>query len=223
MNKKEKQEKKIEAIEYIMYYDASLSEYPQYANDREVAMIAVKKSGYNIKYVSKELKNDKEIVLIATKTNSGTLCNISDELRGDPDVIKSILKNKPIAFQDLYKKDQSNIDYIVLAGFLLLVPAYLVSAFPQRIFNIHPALLPKHGGKGMYGHFVHEAVKAAGDTESGMTIHWVDEHYDEGTILFQARCTLAPEDTPEDIARKVLELEHRYYAEVIEKTITEMA
>jgi hypothetical protein len=115
MNKKEKQEKKIEAIEYIMYYDASLSEYPQYANDREVAMIAVKKSGYNIKYVSKELKNDKEIVLIATKTNSGTLCNISDELRGDPDVIKSILKNKPIAFQDLYKKDQSNIDYIVLA------------------------------------------------------------------------------------------------------------
>lgn len=115
-----------------------------------------------------------------------------------------------------------NIDYIVLAGFLLLVPAYLVSAFPQRIFNIHPALLPKYGGKGMYGHFVHEAVKAAGETESGMTIHLVNEQYDKGDILFQARCTLLPEDTPEEIARKVLVLEHRYYAEVIEKTITEM-
>ena len=115
-----------------------------------------------------------------------------------------------------------NIDYIVLAGFLLLVPAYLVVAFPQRIFNIHPALLPKYGGKGMYGHFVHEAVKEAGEMESGMTIHWVDEHYDEGTILFQARCTLVPEDTPEDIARKVLELEHRYYAAVIEKVMLEM-
>lgn len=117
---------------------------------------------------------------------------------------------------------QEHIDFVVLAGFLWLVPAYLVEAFPNRIFNIHPALLPKFGGKGMYGHFVHEAVKAAGETESGMTIHLVNEQYDKGDILFQARSTLLSEDSPEDIAQKVLALEHRYYAEVIEKTITEM-
>jgi phosphoribosylglycinamide formyltransferase-1 len=111
------------------------------------------------------------------------------------------------------------VDWIVLAGFLWLVPAYLVHAFSGKIFNIHPALLPKYGGHGMYGHFVHEAVKAANESVSGMTIHLVNEKYDEGNILFQATCPLEPSDTAEDIARKVLALEHRYYAEVIENTM----
>jgi phosphoribosylglycinamide formyltransferase 1 len=111
------------------------------------------------------------------------------------------------------------IDWIALAGFLWLVPEYLVRAYPNRIFNIHPALLPKYGGKGMYGHFVHEAVKAAGEKESGMTIHLVDEHYDRGKMLFQAACPLDAADTPDMIAQKVLALEHAHYARVIEQTI----
>ena len=111
------------------------------------------------------------------------------------------------------------IDFVVLAGFLWLVPGYLVRAFPHRILNIHPALLPKYGGKGMFGHHVHEAVKAAGDPETGMTIHFVNEHYDEGDIVFQAKCPVSPEDSPEEIARKVLALEHRFFPETIEKVI----
>jgi len=108
-------------------------------------------------------------------------------------------------------------DWIILAGFLWLIPQYLLGAFPNKIINIHPALLPKYGGKGMYGHRVHEAVRAANDTETGITIHFADEHYDEGGIIFQARCAVLPEDTPEDIARNVLVLEHQYYPKVIEE------
>lgn len=112
-----------------------------------------------------------------------------------------------------------DIGFIALAGFLWLIPAYLVRAFPGKILNIHPALLPKYGGKGMYGHHVHEAVKKAGETESGPTIHFVNEQYDEGDIVFQARCSLSTDDTAEDIARKVLQLEHLHYPAVIEQVI----
>lgn len=121
---------------------------------------------------------------------------------------------------EVLKKHQ--IGFIALAGFLWLVPGYLVREFPKRILNIHPALLPKYGGKGMYGHHVHEAVKAAGETESGPTIHFVDDRYDEGDIVFQARCPVHPEDTADDIARKVLALEHRYFPAIIEKVILEL-
>ena len=113
----------------------------------------------------------------------------------------------------------SSIDYIVLAGFLLLIPKYLIEAFPDRILNIHPALLPKYGGKGMYGHHVHKAVHQNNEKESGMTIHLVDEHYDEGKILFQATTVLEASDSPDMIAAKVLKLEHRHYPEQIEKLI----
>ena len=112
-----------------------------------------------------------------------------------------------------------NIDLLVLAGFLWLVPDTILANYPKRIINIHPALLPNYGGKGMYGHYVHEAVKAAGDTESGITIHLVNEHYDEGKIIFQAATSLLPEDSAETIATKVLALEHRYFAEVIESLL----
>ncbi|MDO8368283.1 MAG: phosphoribosylglycinamide formyltransferase [Saprospiraceae bacterium] len=114
---------------------------------------------------------------------------------------------------------EHQIDWVALAGFLWLIPAYLVRAYPQRMLNIHPALLPKFGGKGMYGHHVHEAVKAAGVAETGMTIHFVNEHYDDGDILFQASCPVSPEDSAEEIARNVLALEHRYFPETIEKVI----
>lgn len=112
-----------------------------------------------------------------------------------------------------------HIDFIVLAGFLLLVPSSLIAAYPRRIVNIHPALLPKHGGKGMYGDRVHQEVVAQHDRESGITIHVIDEHYDQGSILFQARCEVLPTDTPHDVATKVHALEYAHYPHVIEETI----
>ncbi len=111
------------------------------------------------------------------------------------------------------------VHLIVLAGFLWRVPPYLVSAYEKRMVNIHPALLPRHGGKGMYGMRVHQAVKEAGDEKTGITIHYVDEQYDEGRVIFQASCPVLPEDEPKDIARKVQQLEHRHFAPVIENIL----
>lgn len=110
-------------------------------------------------------------------------------------------------------------DWIVLAGFLWLIPSSFVQAYPQRIINLHPALLPKFGGKGMYGHFVHEAVIEAGEKESGITIHYVNEHYDEGAIIHQSSFIIEPGDSPEDVARKGQILEHRDFPVVIENLI----
>lgn len=111
------------------------------------------------------------------------------------------------------------VTHLVLAGFLWLIPGYLIRAFPDHIVNIHPSLLPKHGGKGMYGMKVHEAVKQAGDDETGITIHVVNEKYDEGRILFQATCRVSENDSPEQIAGKVHQLEHHSYPKVIETWI----
>ncbi|GHT17813.1 phosphoribosylglycinamide formyltransferase [Bacteroidia bacterium] len=110
------------------------------------------------------------------------------------------------------------IDYVILAGFLLKVPQIILQLFPRKIINIHPALLPKFGGKGMYGDRVHRAVRAANEKESGITIHYVTENYDEGDIIFQAKCTVLPTDTPEEIAQKVHALEYKWFPEIIEKT-----
>lgn len=119
----------------------------------------------------------------------------------------------------LTKLQEEKIDWVILAGFLLKIPDGLIRAFSDHMINIHPALLPKYGGKGMYGAYVHEAVKASGDTETGITIHLVNEHYDEGKIIFQAATPVTPEDTPDTIAQKVHALEHRYFPEVIESLL----
>lgn len=111
------------------------------------------------------------------------------------------------------------VDYIILAGFLLLVPENLLQAFPNRIVNIHPALLPKYGGKGMYGHHVHDAVVANHERETGITIHVVDGRYDCGTTLFQARCEVLPSDTPDDVAAKIHLLEKEHFPKVIDAFI----
>ncbi|MDD2298336.1 MAG: phosphoribosylglycinamide formyltransferase [Fermentimonas sp.] len=111
------------------------------------------------------------------------------------------------------------IDFIVLAGFLLKVPEAILLSYPERIVNIHPALLPKYGGKGMYGDYVHQAVKEGGELQSGITIHYVNEHYDEGNIIFQSNCDVLPTDTPEDIANKVHKLEYEHYPKIIEEII----
>jgi formyltetrahydrofolate-dependent phosphoribosylglycinamide formyltransferase len=116
----------------------------------------------------------------------------------------------------------AGIDFIVLAGFLWKVPATLTAAYPNKIVNIHPALLPRYGGKGMYGMHVHEAIIAAGDTESGITIHFVDNVYDNGAILFQATCAITPGDTPADLAQKVHQLEHAHYPRIIEQVVRDL-
>lgn len=110
-------------------------------------------------------------------------------------------------------------DWVILAGFLWLVPENMLAAYPSRIINIHPALLPKFGGKGMYGHHVHEAVVAAHEKETGITIHIVDNHYDRGTTLFQARCAVDPDDTPDTVAAKIHLLEKEHFPRVIDETI----
>ena len=143
----------------------------------------------------------------AEKLNIPTYVFTKDELY-NTDNIKNLLLN-------------NNIDLIVLAGFLLLIPEHIIRAFPNRIINIHPALLPKYGGKGMYGDRVHQKVLENGDNESGITIHYVNENYDEGQIIHQAKFPVEEGDGIEAIARKAHKLEYEHYPRVIEKLLTE--
>lgn len=160
--------------------------------------------------------------------------------------VKVLLSNNPEAYaitraarlgvftrvfdrNELYSSDaimeelrRQKIDLIVLAGFLWLMPESIVSAFRRRMVNIHPALLPKYGGKGMYGIRVHRAVKAAGERESGVTIHYVNGEYDRGDVIFQASCPVAPDDTPDDIAAKIHRLEQQHFPRVVEEIAAEI-
>ena len=122
---------------------------------------------------------------------------------------------------DIFLKE-NKVDFIVLAGFMLLFPARLVAKYPGRVVNIHPALLPKYGGKGMYGMYVHQAVVDNNESESGISIHWVNEHYDEGQIIFQATCQILPNDSAEDVAHKVHQLEYEHYPKVIESLVEKL-
>lgn len=117
---------------------------------------------------------------------------------------------------------EAGIDFIVLAGFLWKIPQTLIDNYRNKIINIHPALLPKFGGKGMYGSKVHEAVIAAGEKESGITIHYVDEYYDNGDIIFQAACPVSADDTPDTLAQKIHQLEHENFARVIEECVKKL-
>ena len=140
------------------------------------------------------------------------------KLLGIPSVIfsRDNFYNTNSILEDLKSRE---IDWIVLAGFLWLIPDNILKAFPQRIINIHPALLPAYGGKGMFGIKVHEAVIAAGEKQSGITIHHVNELYDEGDIIFQATCRIQPGDTPEILATKIHELEYEHFPVVIRKLV----
>jgi phosphoribosylglycinamide formyltransferase 1 len=117
---------------------------------------------------------------------------------------------------------KSKTDLIVLAGFLWKIPQVLIDAYPKRIINIHPALLPKYGGKGMYGQYVHEAILNAGEMESGITIHYVDEHYDNGDIIFQTACPVLEDDSPEALAHRIHRLEHLHYPLIIEEVLQKL-
>lgn len=123
-----------------------------------------------------------------------------------------------LVLEDYMKQQQP--DLIVLAGYLKKIPSSLVECYPNKIINIHPALLPKYGGKGMYGMHVHNAVKAAGETQSGITIHYVNEHYDEGGVILQKAVPLDPQDTPSEIGAKVQQLEYDHYPKVIEQLLS---
>ncbi|MBN2662711.1 MAG: phosphoribosylglycinamide formyltransferase [Bacteroidales bacterium] len=121
---------------------------------------------------------------------------------------------------DILKSEK--IDFIVLAGFLWLVPKYLIDHFPEKIINIHPALLPKYGGKGMYGDKVHQKVLENNETESGITIHYVNEKYDEGNIILQKKCNITQFDNPQTLADKIHQLEYEHFPKTIEKLITNL-
>lgn len=128
-------------------------------------------------------------------------------------------KNDFIDTDTVFKFLKEHADYVILAGFLLKIPAKIVRQFPHKIINIHPALLPKYGGKGMYGMHVHKAVKANKEQETGITIHYVNEQYDEGAIIFQAKTPVFEADSPEDIAKKVHQLEQKHVPKIIERVI----
>ncbi len=152
-------------------------------------------------------------LIVCNKPGAGVL-DIAAKLK-----IETLLIEKEKFFRgDGYVAELKSrgIQFIVLAGFLWKLPVSLLTAYPHKIINIHPALLPKYGGKGMYGDKVHEAIIAAGEKESGITIHYVDELYDHGNIIFQAKCAIEENDTAETLAQKIHLLEHRHYPKVIE-------
>jgi len=176
-------------------------------------------SGSNAENIADYFKNneDVEISLILTNKANAFVLERAKKL-----AIKSLVFSKS-DFSGTGKIVQilkeNNINWVVLAGFLLKIPENLIKEFPNKIINIHPALLPKYGGKGMYGDKVHQAVVAAKETESGITIHYVNEHYDEGKIIFQAKCPVEPSDTFEDVASKIHTLEYKHFPEVIEEVV----
>ena len=180
-------------------------------------------SGSNAQKIAEYFKGHPTIevaLVVSNKADAGVL-DIAKSFGIETYVIpsKAEFTQTETLLQELYV---SQIDFIVLAGFLWLIPEYLIEAYPSRIVNIHPALLPKYGGKGMHGMHVHHAVVAAGEKESGITIHYVDKVYDNGEHLFQATVPVEPGDTPEVVQQKVLVLEHTNFAQVIEKLLNSL-
>lgn len=173
--------------------------------------------GSNAEKIIQYFDNHKfiKVTLIACNRPDAGVLDIADRYS----IPKLILQREPFMHSDQYVQSIKNqrITHIVLAGFLWKIPDNLIKAFPNRMVNIHPALLPSHGGKGMYGEHVHKAVLAAGDPESGITIHLVDGEYDHGKTIFQARTAVDSTDTPESLAQKIHQLEHLHYPKVIEK------
>jgi phosphoribosylglycinamide formyltransferase 1 len=176
-------------------------------------------SGTNAEEIFKYFKKHPDIEVVLLMTNNPNAFAIQ---RAKNYHIKAIVFDREQyrdgEFIRKHLKD-SGATHIVLAGFLWLIPGHLLESFPDRIINIHPALLPKYGGKGMYGAKVHEAVRAAGDLETGITIHLVNSQYDEGRILFQQRCPISSNHSPDEIAACVHKLEHEHYPRVIENWV----
>ncbi|MCO6499972.1 MAG: phosphoribosylglycinamide formyltransferase [Vicingus serpentipes] len=177
-------------------------------------------NGSNAENIVHYFSNNKhiEVALIITNNPSAYVLERAKKLG-----IKSLIFDKS-AFSEndkiLQKLKENDINWIILAGFLLKIPKNIIKSFSNKIINIHPSLLPKYGGKGMYGDRVHQAVIDAKEQESGITIHYVNDHYDEGKIIFQAKCIVDTNDSPEDLATKIHELEYKYFPKVIEESIS---
>lgn len=178
-------------------------------------------SGTNAEEIIKYFKNHESISVSLILSNNPRAYVLQR-------AVKHKIPNFVFNRQNFYKEkvvDEvlrlNGITFIVLAGFMWLMPERFVKNYPNKIVNIHPALLPKYGGKGMYGNYVHEAVVKNKEKESGITIHWVNEEYDKGSIIFQERVKLSASDTPDDVANKVHKLEYEHYPRIIEKVILE--
>lgn len=183
--------------------------------------IFVSGSGTNceniIRYFKKKSKKEVNIALVLASKSGISAIDKAQHFGVETIVVGKEDFNNPGKLLPLL--DKYHIDFIVLAGFLRIIPDFLINQYDHRIINIHPALLPKFGGKGMYGHHVHEAVKAAGEKKTGMTVHWVSNICDGGEIIAQYETAISPDDTPEDIAAKEHLLEIKYYPEVIERLL----
>ncbi|WP_339784370.1 MAG: phosphoribosylglycinamide formyltransferase [Imperialibacter sp.] len=172
-------------------------------------------SGTNAENIVKHFKGNSDVgvkLILSNKKDAGVL------ERAKKLGIPSHVFSRPDFYENNNVLDvlkAHNVDWVVLAGFLWLIPGNLIKAFPDKIINIHPALLPKFGGKGMYGDRVHQAVIQAGEKDSGITIHLVNEKYDEGKILFQASCDIEKDETPQSLAAKIHQLEYTYFPQVI--------
>jgi phosphoribosylglycinamide formyltransferase-1 len=180
-------------------------------------------AGSNARNILKYFQNSRQVrvVLIATNNPKAGVLGIASEFQVDQLVFDKKSFQESASF--VHELKNRKVDYVILAGFLWKVPEYMIHAFPDRIINIHPSLLPKYGGKGMYGHHVHEAVHQACEKESGITIHFVNEHYDEGKIIFQARFDIESGDGPSGIERKVRDLEMKHFPEVLDAVFQKAA
>ena len=164
-------------------------------------------------------KNLAEVVLILTNKADAFVLERAKKLA----VESVVFSSEQLKSGELVNLlNDKSIDFVVLAGFLLKIPENLIAAFPNKIINIHPALLPNYGGKGMYGDTVHKAVVANKEKETGITIHFVNEHYDEGAIIFQAKCKVSETDTYEDVAHKIHQLEYEHFPRVVEELLEKL-
>jgi len=177
-------------------------------------------SGTNAENIVKYFKNSTlcKVELILSNKNNAYVLERAKQLGVHSFVFSANQLNETTLVDDLL--EENCIDFIILAGFLLKIPQRILDKYPSKIINIHPALLPAHGGRGMYGMNVHRAVIEAGEPESGITIHLVDEHFDNGQIIFQAKCSISKDDTPEDLAVKIHLLEQLHFPRVIEEFLT---
>jgi phosphoribosylglycinamide formyltransferase-1 len=198
-----------------------VGKYANYQNMRNIAIFA-SGSGTNAENIIQHFSNTNtaKVSLVLSNKRQSLVLKRADALN-----IRTVfferkefyVTGKVLRYLGLYK-----IDFIVLAGFLWLVPENIIEQYPGRIVNIHPALLPGYGGKGMYGDAVHKAVIENHDKESGITIHYVNKFYDKGDIIFQERCNVDPSDTPSTLAEKVHALEYLHYPKIIEKLVVEL-
>ena len=174
-------------------------------------------SGTNAEKIAEYFKGDKdiEVALIVSNKADAYVHERAKKLNIPSFTFAKTEFDEATPVINLLKQHQ--VDVVVLAGFLLKISQPLIDAFPNKIINIHPALLPKFGGKGMYGSRVHESVIAAGEIESGITVHYINEHYDEGAVIFQTKCKVMPEDTAEDLAQRIHALEHEHFPRIIEE------